>query len=87
LLNERALAVIRSFDGEHRQIAKSRVSNEEVGDLNWRAMLDRVFMHDAAPASDVIEGCDEIACIGRALGSLSRKYAADIDRVRVETDR
>jgi hypothetical protein len=79
--------VIGRFEGKHRQIAKSRMSNEDLGDVDRRAMLDRVFTRDSALCRDVVEGGDEIAGIGRAFGSLGGKHAADIERVRVETDR
>jgi len=63
-----------------------------MGDLGRCTLFDRVLVSNASlhrplSSTNIIERCDEIACIGSTLSAFSRKHAADVGRMRIEADR
>ena len=87
LLGKRSLVRIRAIDGKDGEIAQPGVGNEVLVDLDRRAMLDGALVHDVPTCGNIVEGCNEVARIGGALGAFGCEHAADIDGVGVKADR
>jgi hypothetical protein len=65
--------------------------DKDTSHLIRRAVLKQVFVRSAAlhcnlTSADVVEGCDEIACIGGAFSAFGGEHAADTGGVRVEAN-